>query len=194
MTFAGGVKGRPERRVSARPVPRSRPRPVSTCRGRRRAAPAGTLFGRRRRFGGRFRRLRGLRRRVGGPEMPVADRALPELLRLPGILGARVPQLHRDAAPLATNRDVGVVHGRIVVPVRGSCKPARGGRREVGPRGARGRVRAQRRRAAGCNSRADRRGLRGGRAVRAPSRRAAGCNAARGGPGPGGAGTGRSRR
>jgi molybdenum cofactor cytidylyltransferase len=43
--------------------------------------------------------------------VPIAGRALPELLRAPRIFGAGIFQIHRGAAPLATNRDVGVVHG-----------------------------------------------------------------------------------
>ena len=103
--------------------------------------PGAILFGRRRRLGGRRRRLGGrfrrLRRRVGGPEVPIAGRALPELLRRPRILGAGIPQLHRGAAPLATNRDVGMVHGRncsvpsggVATRPRAAAAPAPLGRR-----------------------------------------------------------------
>lgn len=47
--------------------------------------------------------------------MTITGRALPELLRCPRGLGARVLQVHLGAAPLATNRDVRVAHGHIVV-------------------------------------------------------------------------------
>ena len=76
------------------------------------AGPSALLFGRRRRLRGRLGRLRRFQRRVGGPEVAVAGWALPELLRRPRLPGAGVPQLHRGAAPLATNRDIGMVHGR----------------------------------------------------------------------------------
>lgn len=108
--WKSSVFRRPPRRGARRdPIRRRLPPGAILFCGRRRRGGRFRRFGGRRRLGGRFRRLH---RRVGGPEMPVAGRALPELLRRPGILGAGVAQLHRGAAPLATNRDVGVVHGR----------------------------------------------------------------------------------
>ena len=92
------------------------------------AGPSALLFGRRRRLRGRLGRLRRFQRRVGGPEVAVAGWALPELLRRPRLPGAGVPQLHRGAAPLATNRDIGMVHGRnCSVPFgRVATRPRRG--------------------------------------------------------------------
>ena len=92
-----------------RRAPRSAPAHLGPRSGPAGPPPGAILFGRRGRLGGRFR---GLRRRIGGPEVPIAGRALPELLRRPRILGAGIAELHRGAAPLATNRDVGMIHGR----------------------------------------------------------------------------------
>ncbi len=53
--------------------------------------------------------------------MTIARRALPELLGRPRVFWAGVLQVHLGAASLATNADVGVVHGEIVVfPHKGS--------------------------------------------------------------------------
>ena len=60
-------------------------------------------------------RFRGFRWRIGGPEMPIARRALPELIRRPRIFWTRVAQIHLGAASLATNTDVGMVHSEILV-------------------------------------------------------------------------------
>ncbi len=94
------------------------------------------LFGRRRGGGGWFADRRGggggfrgrfgwLRRRIGGPEMTVALRALPELIRRPWVLGRRVFQVHLGAASLATHADVGMVHAEILVHLR--CRVTRDG-------------------------------------------------------------------
>ena len=119
MTFVGRSQARAGR---ARPGTRERPgkRPGAGP-GFESPPPAASasaiLFGRGRRLGGRLRRLR---RGIGGPEVPIAGRAFPELLRLPRILGAGIPQLHRLAASLATNGDIGVVHGpNCSVPAAG---------------------------------------------------------------------------
>jgi hypothetical protein len=47
--------------------------------------------------------------------MPIARRALPELIRWPRVFWPRVAQVHLSAASLATNTDVGMVHGEILV-------------------------------------------------------------------------------
>lgn len=68
----------------------------------------------------------GLGRRIGGPEVPIALRALPELLGGPRIFRSRVRQVHLGAAPLTTNADVGVVHGETdcsVPPQRFATRP-----------------------------------------------------------------------
>ncbi len=50
--------------------------------------------------------------------MTIARRALPELIRRPRVLWPRVLQVHLGAASLATNTDVGMVHGEILVHQR----------------------------------------------------------------------------
>ena len=47
--------------------------------------------------------------------MTIARRALPELLGRPRVLGPGVLQVHLGAASLATDTDVGVVHGEIIL-------------------------------------------------------------------------------
>ncbi len=47
--------------------------------------------------------------------MTIAPRALPELIRRPRVLWPRVLQVHLGAASLATNTDVGMIHGEILV-------------------------------------------------------------------------------
>mgnify|MGYP001025994856 CR=1 FL=1 len=96
-------RGRGGRRRSAR---RGR-RPVRHC-GRGHG-----WFGRcvgRRRGSGRCRLCR-FDGRIRGPEVAIALRTLPELLSGPRIFRSRVRQVHLGTAPLATNADVGVVHG-----------------------------------------------------------------------------------
>ena len=73
--------------------------------------------------GGRLRcRFRWLRWRIGGPEMTIAGRALPELLGRPRVFGSGVLQLHLGAASLATNTDIGVVHVEILVSRPGGAQ------------------------------------------------------------------------
>ena len=68
--------------------------------------------------------------------MTIARRALPELLGRPRVLGAGVLQFHLGAAPLATDTDVGVVHGEIVVcRPGGSQHQSRAGRPTMGREG-----------------------------------------------------------
>ena len=50
--------------------------------------------------------------------MTIARRALPELLWRPRVLGPRVLQVHLGAASLATNTDIGVIHGERLVHLR----------------------------------------------------------------------------
>lgn len=50
--------------------------------------------------------------------MPIALRALPELIRRPRVFWPRVFQVHLGAASLATNTDVGMVHCKILVHQR----------------------------------------------------------------------------
>ena len=57
--------------------------------------------------------------------MPVAGRALPELLRRPGLLRAWVLEVHLGAAPLATDGDVGVIHGEILLFPSAGVQPDR---------------------------------------------------------------------
>jgi hypothetical protein len=80
------------------------------------------LFSRCRRGGGLFldwrcagSRFGWFRWRIGGPEMPITCRALPELIWRPRVFWPRVAQIHLGAASLATNTDVGMVHGEILV-------------------------------------------------------------------------------
>ena len=57
--------------------------------------------------------------------MTIARRALPELLGRPRILWPRVLQVHLGAASLATNTDIGVVHGEMLVHLRRGVTCAR---------------------------------------------------------------------
>ena len=54
--------------------------------------------------------------------MTIARRALPELIRRPRVLWPRVLQVHLGAASLATNTDVGMVHGEILVSRPGGAQ------------------------------------------------------------------------
>jgi len=54
--------------------------------------------------------------------MTIARRALPELIRRPRVLWSRVRQVHLGAASLATNTDVGMVHGQILVSPPGGAQ------------------------------------------------------------------------
>ncbi len=66
-----------------------------------------------RRLGCRGCRLgRGIR--IGGPEMPAASGARPELVGLPGASGDRVAHLHRCAAPLTPDPEFCITHGAIL--------------------------------------------------------------------------------
>ena len=68
--------------------------------------------------------------------MTIARWTLPELIRRPRVFWPGVLQDHLGAASLATNTDVGVVHGEILVHQR--CGVMREGTASSSRSGARG--------------------------------------------------------